>query len=69
MAKPTQRQPTRIRQVERCSGCGERAIGITTIELRPWDKQRPEHIFHFCDPCSEAIVVRPLEDVLLDYLE
>ena len=69
MARPTQRQPERIRQVEKCSKCGDVALGTTTVDPRPWDKERPKHSYHFCDPCSETIVLRPLPEVLIEFLE
>ena len=65
---PKPRQPDHIRQVECCVRCGKRALGVTTVEHRPWDKERPEHRFHFCDPCSDAIILRPIDQVLLEFL-
>lgn len=63
-ALPAQRQPTRIRQVEKCSTCAKIALGNTTIEHRPWDKEEPHRAFHFCDDCRDAIAKRPLAEVL-----
>lgn len=43
-------------------------MGVTTVESRPWDKERPEHTFHFCDTCRDGVAERPLDSVMLGYL-
>ena len=52
-----------------CSGCAKVALGNTTVEHRPWDKEMPHRAFHFCDDCRAAVVPRPLDEVLLEFLE
>jgi hypothetical protein len=58
-----------MHQLATYSVCGEEAMGITTIEHRPWDKEQPERAFHICVSCAARIKDRPLDQVLSEYVE
>ncbi len=68
LAPSARRQPQRLHQIGTCQSCGRDVLGITTVEHRPWDRERPEHRFHFCERCSDRIRERPLDEVLREYL-
>jgi hypothetical protein len=57
----------RTRAIALCEDCGQRAAGVTTVETRPW-AHPAEHIYHRCDSCAEAIIERPLDAVLLEFV-
>jgi hypothetical protein len=52
-----------------CRACEIKDLGVTTVEHRPWDRERQRHEFHFCDRCNATVEQKPLETVLVEYLE
>jgi hypothetical protein len=58
------RSTERRRATETCGDCGRVAPGVSRVERSRWSGETERHL---CDECREAIVERPLEEVLLGF--
>lgn len=58
-----------VRQVARCHGCGEDREGVTRFESKTHGQQPIGRAIHYCGACAAAITERPLDEVMLSYLD
>jgi hypothetical protein len=46
---------TTLPGVGRCDDCGDRALDVIEITLRPWAISETPRTVHLCQPCSEHL--------------
>jgi hypothetical protein len=57
-----------IIQVACCRSCGQDREGETRFESMAFGNTPPGRAIHFCFECEAAIIERPLDEVLMEYL-